>query len=398
MANHRLLQDYDDNDFYKANMKQVVFSQFPFAEAEYEYTNRDPNKTFRAGFADELREQFEMMSELRRTRKMEDFYRRRAPWLKPTFLEWERTDVFDPSQVTQCEQDDSGRLKLRVGGDGHAWRHGMKWEVPILSTVGELDHTIDGRLSNMQPEWERILDDKGRRLADAGIYYMEFGSRRRAAFSVQKTANDILRKYAPYYRGTSNPFIACMFDVGVHGTVAHEMYQAMQALYAPSMSNERCMHHWVQEFQGNLGIALPDTLTTEVFLRDFNSLYANLFQGVRQDSGDPIAFGEKVIKHYETLGIDPTTKIIVFSDALNVDKAIKIHNHFKGRIRITMGIGTNLTNDVGWLPCNHVMKLKRINFGKGWKRVYKLSDDKGKHSASKDELAPLLADLGLGIE
>jgi nicotinate phosphoribosyltransferase len=387
----RIIRDYDDNDFYKTNMKAFIAHEFPDAEAEFEYIQRDKEKKFRTGFSHELREQFEMMGELRRSQRMEKFYKAKAPWNSSVFYEWERTDLYSPDQLN-FEQDNDGRL---AGTIRTSWRHGTKWEVPVLATIVELDHTHNGRLGGMSPGWEQKIEEKGRRLYNAGVNFIEFGTRRRAAYAVQDTVIDILRQFGPNFRGTSNPHFAEKYNLTPIGTMAHEIPMAMQALYGANASNERAMHHWRKVFKGSLGIALPDTLTSAVFLRDFDSFYANLFQGVRQDSGDPILFGETFIKHYESLGIDPTTKILVFSDSLNVDKAIKLHEHFKGRIRVTMGIGTHLTNDVGWLAANHVIKLKRINFGKGWKNVYKLSDDVGKIFGADNEIVRLREDLNI---
>lgn len=158
------------------------------------------------------------------------------------------------------------------------------------------------------------------------------------------------------------------------------------------------MEHWVRSFRGNLGIALSDTLTTSHFLRSFDSYYANLFTGVRQDSGDPVEFGERIITHYTALGIDPTTKQIMFSDALDVDRAIAIHEHFRGRIRTGMGIGTHLTADPAMTarkPMNHVIKLVEADFGSGPVPVIKLSDEPGKHSGDPNVVEAVERLLGL---
>jgi nicotinate phosphoribosyltransferase len=165
------------------------------------------------------------------------------------------------------------------------------------------------------------------------------------------------------------------------GTYAHQLPMAMQVLHGARAADRMAMEYWVGAYGDALGIALSDTLTTEHFLRSFDHDLASRFQGVRQDSGDPFAFGERLIRHYEALGIDPRTKIVVFSDNLDTERAVRLHEHFAGRIRVTMGIGTHLTADpamTGVAPLNHVIKLVEADFGDGPQPVVKLSDDTGK--------------------
>ena len=180
------------------------------------------------------------------------------------------------------------------------------------------------------------------------------------------------------FRGTSNPYLGMRHDLTSNGTTAHELTMAFQALYGLEMCNQKTMDHWIEEYRGSLGIALTDTVTTPVFLRSFDRYYAKLYDGCRQDSGDPKKIGDMIIAHYKSLDIDPMSKILVLSDALTTDKAINLHNYFLGRIKTTMGIGTHLSNDVGWLASNHVIKLVEIDFGHGFRPLLKLSDDVGK--------------------
>ena len=182
------------------------------------------------------------------------------------------------------------------------------------------------------------------------------------------------------------------------GTYAHQLPMAMQALYGARSADRMAMQHWAETYRGNLGIALSDTLTTTAFLRVFDSYFANLFTGVRQDSGDPFEFGERMIAHYQALGIDPITKVIVFSDALTPERAIALHRRFEGRIRTTMGIGTNLTADpamTGRPALNHVIKLVRADFGDGPIELIKLSDDEGKATGDAQKVAAIRTLLDL---
>ena len=141
------------------------------------------------------------------------------------------------------------------------------------------------------------------------------------------------------------------------------------------------MKDWFAEYQGDNGIALTDTLTTDLFLLDFTLLDANCYSGVRHDSGDPFVWGDKIIANYEKLGIDPKTKTLLFSDSLNFDKAQKIYDYFKDRCRVSFGIGTFLSNDSDIPSLNIVIKLQKVN----GHPVAKLSDNIGKTMCLDDE-------------
>jgi nicotinate phosphoribosyltransferase len=382
-------RDLCDTDLYKMGMGQLVFRQFDGAIAKYRYINRAKDKSYPKGFADRLMEQVRGMADLRLTSNMYQFFKSKCPFLRETYLQWFRGYRYDPSQVRAWQNAD-GTLEIEITG---RWFETIYWEVPLLYIITQLSRTINGSLSTMAPGWEHKIEEKARRLAQAGVNWIDFGTRRRASYSVQDKVNELMEGYYPradaekeeaangkigVFRGTSNPYFAMKYNLTAHGTCAHEIIMAMQARYGLAMCNVMMMKHWVEEFGGNLGIALTDTITTPVFLRDFDRMYARLFDGVRQDSGDPKVIGDMFIAHYQKLGIDPMSKVLVLSDSLNTDKAIELHQYFKGRIKTTMGIGTHLTNDVGWTPSNHVIKLVEIDFGHGFQPLLKLSDDVGK--------------------
>jgi len=186
--------------------------------------------------------------------------------------------------------------------------------------------------------------------------------------------------------------MAQKFGIKCVGTHAHEFFSAHAAMYGYRSANRISLEKWSEVYQGFLGIALTDTFTTKNFWENFGSYHAKLFDGVRHDSGDPFKFGEDAINHYESLGIDPKTKSIVFSDGLNVDKAIQIQEMFNGRIRLSFGIGTHFTNDVGPKALNMVIKLVEVLVNGKWIPSIKLSDDKGKNTGDKREI-----ELALGI-
>ena len=188
--------------------------------------------------------------------------------------------------------------------------------------------------------------------------------------------------------GTSNVHFAHKFNLTPIGTLAHEWFMFHAVLNGYQMANSSAQDAWVRAFHGDLGIALTDTYTTDVFLSSFDTFYAKLFDGVRQDSGNPFIFTDKIVRHYERLHIDPSIKTIVFSDSLEVETAVQIHQYCRGRVRDAYGIGTCLTNDVGVTPLNIVIKLIKCRTSRNapWQHTVKLSDDRGKHTGDPDEL------------
>lgn len=374
-----VVRDFTDGeDLYDYSMG-VVAQRWPEAQAIYRYTNRDAEHRFRDGFDKELREQLELLAQLSVSEDAIRFFLEKTPWLPRPYLQWLRQYRFDPDQVEIAQKD--GRLDLRVRG---RWYEAIYWEVKLLSIISELArrNPRTGEDAALPDGWKGHVQCKAERLSAAGVQWIDFGTRRRASFDVQDAVVRIMKQY-PGFRGTSNPYLARRHGVRAIGTYAHQLPMAMQALYGPTSADRMAMEHWVETYQGNLGIALSDTLTTSHFLRVFDSKFANLFTGVRQDSGDPIEFGERMIRHYTDLGIDPTTKVVVFSDGLTTERAINIHRHFEGRIRTTMGIGTHLTADpamTGVPAMNHVIKLEQIDFGAGMTHVVKLSDAVGKYT------------------
>jgi nicotinate phosphoribosyltransferase len=197
------------------------------------------------------------------------------------------------------------------------------------------------------------------------------------------------------FLGTSNVHFAHKYGVPAHGTYAHESVMAMQALYGPRLANKMWMKHWSDHFEGLLGTALTDTFTTDVFLRDFGPAEARLFDGVRQDSGDPEKWGDKMLSHYDKLNIPVNNKRFVFSDGLDTDSYIELDKSFRPSCQPIGGIGTHFTNDVGVKPLNIVIKLATADFGQGPIDVVKLSDNEGKHTGNKFAIEMVTVELGI---
>ncbi|WP_374164734.1 hypothetical protein [Arcticibacter sp. MXS-1] len=168
------------------------------------------------------------------------------------------------------------------------------------------------------------------------------------------------------------------------GTHAHEWFMFHAAKYGFKMANSLGLEHWTNVYRGDLGIALADTYTTDIFFEQFDKKFSKLFDGVRHDSGDPLVFAQKTIDHYKKLGIDPLSKTIIFSDALNYEKVARITEFCKGKIGMSFGIGTDFTNDVGLKPLNIVIKMtEALPENHPWVPVVKLSDEKGKYTGEE---------------
>ena len=373
-----------DNDLYKFTMGQVALD-YPSARVRYRFINRG-RTPFRDGFNSELRASVDAMSKLRLNDAEREWMRANTPWLKPEYVDWLGRFRLNPEHV-RIEQTGTD-LTVEVEGP---WAETIYWEVPLLGLISEL-HFKDTRPA---PDWEQRLREKAERLSAAGVSWIDFGTRRRFSYAVQARVCEILKPFTPLFRGTSNCHFAHMLGLSAHGTFAHELPMALQAKAGVRGCNRAAMDAWIAHYRGELGIALTDTVTTDAFLRDFETFYARLFDGVRLDSGDPTVVGERVLAHYAELKIDARCKVLVFSDALTTEKAVALHKHFEGRCRTTMGIGTHLTNDVGRRPLNIVMKLTHADFGAGMKGLVKLSDDPGKYTGEADDIASVKRELGI---
>jgi nicotinate phosphoribosyltransferase len=374
-------------------MGQMVFSQFPEAVVSYEFINRGPH-LFPEGFDLLLWEQIQEMAGLGLT-DAEYQYLRSIPFLKPTYLDWLRKYTFDPQEIQDLRLVD-GRLRFRIHG---SWFRTIWWEVALMALISEM--YFQGRKKS--EHWITRIHHKADKMSKAGVNWIDFGTRRRFSSEVQEMAVQVMAKYSGFC-GTSNPHLAAKYNLKPQGTCAHECFMAMQAKYGARMSNQMTLEHWTKEFNGDLAIMLPDTLTSDVFLKTLTKRDAKLFDGVRLDSGDLIAVGEKVLARYEALGIDPKEKILIPSDGLNEDSAITFHNHFKGRVKkVVAGIGTSITNDVfsnediinGVKPLNMVIKMTDADFGFGPVDVVKLSDTPGKHTGNLEQIQLVKRELGL---
>jgi nicotinate phosphoribosyltransferase len=363
-----------DTDLYKFTMMQVVLHHFPGAQVEYRFKCRSEGTNLRP-YVDEIRDEVRALCGVRFGAEELD-YLRSWRFLKSDFVDLlglfqldERFITIEPLVGSDTEID------ISIKGP---WLHTILFEVPVLSIVSEV------YFRNTQPD--APLPDGRRRLAakidqingvaDPEFRIADYGTRRRFSRrwqdEVVKTLKDGI---GAKFVGTSNVDLAMRYGLTPLGTMAHEYLQACQAV-GPRLRDSQvfAFNTWAREYRGDLGIALSDVCGMDAFLRDFDLFFCKLFDGVRHDSGDPFEWGEKLIAHYQRMRIDPRSKTMVFSDSLNVPLAIRLFEYFRGRMHTAFGIGTNLTNDVGFEPLQIVIKMTRCN----GQPVAKISDEPSK--------------------
>ncbi len=378
-----MIQSILDNDLYKFSMQQAVHMLYPRVEAQYEFINRG-STSFPDGFAAAVKNEIEKMADLRLSVDQKIFLKKTCYFLTPVYLDFLSSYQYDPDDVIVRQTDDI--LELKIIGP---WYRTILWEVPLMAIISELFFKKLSHNSRSDTKRQAINQNKARVLGANNVKFADFGTRRRfSAKNHEQMIRDLLSHENHTLIGTSNVHFAHQFNITPIGTLAHEWFMFHAAMHGYQMANPCAQDAWVNVFHGDLGIALTDTYTTDAFLSTFDTFYAKLFDGVRQDSGDPFLFTDKIIRHYERLHIDPSTKTVVFSDGLDVEKAVKIHQYCNGRVRDAYGIGTNLTNDVGVTPLNMVIKMTkcRASLDKPWRSTVKLSDEKGKQTGDPEEL------------
>ena len=384
-----------DTDLYKFTTSYAYSKLFPRAYGRFQFVDRNEVK-YPAGFAERLRAEFDRMSALSLSDEEAAFLERECPYLPPTFIDFLRGYRFNPNEVS-VSQDAEGHLS--ISAEGLLYRVTF-WETPILAMVSELYYEVTGQKPDLDFMRSQAIE-KAREMKAHKLQVSMFGMRRRFSFDVEDQITAILKEHAgESLYGTSNLHLAKKHGLRVTGTHPHEWVQFHAALYGYKMANYMSMEDWINVYDGDLGTVLTDTYTTDVFLRNFSKKHASLFTSVRQDSGDPMAFTDKVIARYKELKIKPENKYIVFSDGLDIPRAIEIKEYAEQKgITATFGVGTNLTNDVGndVEPRNIVMKLFACKISKNqpWQKCVKLSDVQGKHTGDPEEIELAMRTLGI---
>ncbi len=362
-----------DTDFYKFNMNQVIFHRHTDAIGEYHFKCRNPHIVFTDEMIEEINEQIDHLCTLR-FKKEELNYLRNIRFIKDDYVEFLR--LWHPIRdYVDCHKNEDGELICVVKGPCFS---AMQFEIYLLEIINEVYFRMKYDYQALLKSAQERLEKKIQKMND-GTYtfpFAEFGCRRRLSREWQDHVVEQFVTRTKNCVGTSNVYLAMKYHVTPIGTYAHEFVQMYQGFPSIPLSytNHYALKDWLNEYQGDNGIALTDTLTTDLFLLDFDLLHASSYKGVRHDSGDPYQWGEKMIAHYQKFGIDPKTKTLLFSDSLDFDKAQKLYDHFKDKVKVSFGIGTYCTNDTDQAPLNIVIKLQKVNE----RPVAKLSDVDGK--------------------
>jgi nicotinate phosphoribosyltransferase len=353
-------------------MLQAMWHRHPDLNGTYLFKCRNKDVVFTNEMVDEINAQIDHLCTLTFTDEELD-YLKSLRFIKPEFVEFLR--LWHPlRRYVACHGNPDGSLYLEVSGPLFSV---MQFEIYLLEIVNEVYFRMKYNYLNLvESARERLIGKmNGFRAGEYDFKFAEFGCRRRLGREWQDYVVGELLK-SKHCVGTSNVYLAMKYGCKPIGTYAHEYVQMFQGIPGVQLAytNKMALEEWFDEYRGDLGTALTDTLGTDLFLRDFNKLQALCYAGVRHDSGDPIEWGEKIIVHYESLGIDPKTKTLLFSDSLNFDRAQKIYDHFRDRINVSFGIGTYLSNDTYAEPLNIVIKLQYVN----GHPVAKISDTPGK--------------------
>ncbi|MBF7054972.1 nicotinate phosphoribosyltransferase [Halomonas sp. KAO] len=371
-----------DTDWYKLTMMQGVHHKYPNANVAWEFRCRNAENL--APYLGEIRDQIDRLASLALSRD-ESTYLSGFPYLSPDFIRFLELYRFRPEYVSTYME--GSELCIVIDGP---WSHSILFEIVILAIISEVRNRVLHPGARIDEAVDRLRDKLAALRRDytpaqlADFRLADFGTRRRLSQPVQEAIIGVLAEEFPgQFVGTSNVDIARRHGLAPMGTMAHEWVMAHQQLGSRLVDSQRAaLEAWVQEYRGHLGVALTDTITLDAFLADFDLYFAKLFDGLRHDSGDPLVFAEKCIRHYERLGIDPRGKTLIFSDALTFDSAMAIKQALKGRIRTSFGIGTSLTCDLpGVTPMNIVIKMVSCN----GQPVAKISDAPGKASTRDPE-------------
>ena len=404
----QIIRHFTDNDAYTFSCQYYVLQTYPRAEVEYTFFDR--NKTvYPKGFADLLNEQLNYMRNVVITEEEIAFMQKKMYYLPKWYFIFLRGYRFNPREVT-VSQSPEGHLDISIRGK---WYSTIMWEMPILSIVSELSHILNGDTQkyDFEREMERAAEKTKKILAN-GLILGDMGTRRRFSFEHQdnviRTMKEIYQQggyedtdgfhsWTGKFTGTSNVYFAMKYDLIAIGTMSHQLIEFEENVSGIYECNFNVMKKFSDVYDGDNGIFLYDCFGDKVFFSNLSKRMAMMFSGLRVDSGNEEEQTEKIISKYKSLGIDPATKQVVFSNGLNVDRAIEIHKYVNGRIKDSYGMGTFLTCDVeNCEPMNIVVKLTRMRITekREWHDCVKLSNDKGKTLGNPEKCAYLLKLIG----
>ncbi len=386
----QIITHFTDDDLYKFTMCCAVIDNFPRAQVKYTFVDRN-NTVYPPGFDSLLREQILMMENVVITDEEISFMKDRCYYIPHWFYSYLKGFRFNHEWV-DVHQDEEGHLHIEFEG---CWADTILLEVKILATISELYYIVTGQAASFDYEaYYHKTQHKAQRLLDAGCVFSDFGTRRRASFEAEDTVVRSMkdcygsRQWPGKFVGTSNVYLAMKHNLVPVGTMAHEFVCAIGGMFGPQMANHLAMNAWRNTFRGALGTYLYDSFGWHIFSLNFSEDFANLFKGLRIDSGDNYEELRKIVAKYRSFGIDPRSKQVVFSNALDTDRAIEIQQYAKDLCQPSFGIGTHFTNDFdGIEPMNIVIKLVAAKITESWdfyNDTCKISEDDGKHTGKPE--------------
>lgn len=394
----QIITHFTDDDLYKFSMACAVIDNFPRAQVKYQFNDRD-NTVYPAGFADELNRQIALLENVVITDEEIEFMKRKCYYIPHWFYNYLKGFRYDRRWV-KCWQDEDNHLHVEFEGN---WSETILLEVKVLAIISELYYIMTNQdIVFDYDKYYKLSYGRAQALFDAGCTVSDFGTRRRSSFETQET---MVKAFTDCYNsrnwtnisggkfsGTSNVYLAMKYGLTPIGTCAHEFTCAIAGMYgSPVMANHLAMEAWRNTYRGSLGIWLYDSFGWDIFDLNFSEDFANQFRGLRVDSGNNFDQLKKIVDKYKRLGIDPKSKQVVFSNALDVDSAINIHNVAKNVCQPSFGIGTKLSNNWKGIadikPMNIVIKLIAVKITESWpyyNDTCKLSEDVGKHTGKQE--------------
>lgn len=390
---------FTDNDLYTFSCQYYILEQYPRAEVQYSFFDRNRTR-YPKGFAALLQEQIDGMANVVVTQEELDFMRDNCYYLPLWYFTFLKGYRFNPAEV-KIIQDEEGYLDIIVTGK---WFSTIMWEMPILSSISELMHELQGDIASYDAALEeQRARDKAVQIFENGLVFGDMGTRRRLSFAHQEMVVRVMKevyhsqKWSGVFTGTSNVWLAMKYGTKCLGTMSHQLISFEENVSGIFECNFNVMKKFSDVFDGDNGIYLYDCFGDKVFFSNLSKRMAMMYKGLRVDSGKEEEQIEKIIAKYKSLGIDPATKQVVFSNGLNIERAIEIHKYVNGRVQDSFGVGTFLTCDVtNCKPMNIVVKLTkgRITELREWHDCVKLSCDKGKTLGNQAKCQYLISVIG----
>ena len=397
----QIITHFTDDDLYKFSMCCAVIDNYPRAQVKYAFVDRN-DTVYPEGFGELVKEQIKMLENVVITDEEIAFMREKCYYIPNWFYPYLKGFRYSADWV-KVNQDEQGHLHIDFEGN---WSDTILLEVKVLAIVSELYYIVTGQDKTFDyDDYYTRAYHKAERLLDAGCVFSDFGTRRRASLKAEDTVVRAFRDCAIAHGhashgkvvGTSNVYLAMKYNMMPVGTMAHEFICAIGGMFGPQMANHLAMNAWRNTFRGALGTYLYDSFGWNIFSLNFSEDFANLFKGLRIDSGDNCEELKKIVKKYRSLGIDPRTKQIIFSNALTTDDAIAIQKVAKDYCQPSYGIGTHFTNDFSHVkPMNTVIKLVAVKITETWpwyNDTCKISEDTGKHTGKPEVIRRFMEEL-----